>query len=135
MDRLPAEEKEIEGFRSQLEAESALKRWANLSRLRGIPTPDFVGRLVLSLAGPGDSHGRLPRRLLRKAVIADAECPRPITDEPSPKPVYNEANAPGPEPLPTQKRPLSDLVQVAPARSLSELKTLKLGSTQREGTF
>ena len=39
-DRLPAEEEETEGVWSQFETESALKRWATLSRLQAsLPTP------------------------------------------------------------------------------------------------
>ena len=58
---------------------------------------------------------------------------RPTTrDDSSRKPIYNEASTAGPEPPPANKRPLSNPVQVVPSRSLSELKTLNLGSTLRE---
>jgi hypothetical protein len=47
-DRLPTEDKEMEGFWSQFEAESGLKRWETPSRLQGAPTPSLQYSLALN---------------------------------------------------------------------------------------
>jgi hypothetical protein len=135
-DKFPEDEKEMQGIRSKFEAEAALKRSATpLSQAPACHCVivfcilvGLVGRCVDSL-----SQGyHLPCLLVHKALRLTQVIDRPIKEEPTRKPTYNEACSAGPEPPPVQKRPFSNPIQVAPSRSLSELKTLKIGEAQQE---
>ncbi|KAG0650064.1 esl2 [Hyphodiscus hymeniophilus] len=82
-------------------------------------------------------HNELPEdetewEAFRSKFEAEASLKRPREDSLR-KPTYNDASMAGTEPVPAQKRPLSNPVsipiQIAPTRSLSQLKTLNLSGT------